>query len=55
MVNEALFVTLAAQITTMPIIVYHFRQLSLVTLLNNFAVLPAQTGNTLCSWVVNGC
>ena len=42
--NEALIVTLAAQITTMPIIVYHFRQLSLVTLLSNFLVLPAQPG-----------
>ena len=42
--NEALIVTLAAQITTMPIIVYNFRQLSLVTLLSNFAVLPAQPG-----------
>jgi len=44
MLNEALIVTLAAQITTMPIIVYHFRQLSLVTLLSNFLVLPAQPG-----------
>jgi competence protein ComEC len=42
--NEALIVSLAAQITTMPIIVYHFRQLSLVTLLSNFLVLPAQPG-----------
>ena len=42
--NEALIVTLAAQITTMPIIIYSFRQLSLVTLLSNFAVLPAQPG-----------
>lgn len=55
MLNEALIVTLTAQITTMPIIVYNFRQLSLVTLFSNFAVLPAQTGNTLCTWVVNGC
>ncbi|MBL7184294.1 MAG: DNA internalization-related competence protein ComEC/Rec2 [Anaerolineae bacterium] len=44
MLNEALIVTLAAQITTMPIIVYHFRQLSLVTLLSNFLILPAQPG-----------
>ena len=51
--NEALIVTLAAQITAMPIIIYHFRQLSLVTLLSNFLILPAQTGNTLCTWVVN--
>jgi competence protein ComEC len=42
--NDALIVTLAAQITTMPIIVYSFRQLSLVTLLSNFLVLPAQPG-----------
>lgn len=43
-VNEALIVTLAAQITTLPIILYNFRQLSLVTLLTNFLVLPAQPG-----------
>ncbi len=42
--NEALIVTLAAQITTLPIIVYHFRQLSLVTLLSNFLILSAQPG-----------
>lgn len=42
--NEALIVSLAAQITTLPIIVYHFRQLSLVTLLSNFLILPAQPG-----------
>jgi len=42
--NEALIVSLAAQITTLPIIVYNFRQLSLVTLLSNFLVLPAQPG-----------
>ena len=53
--NEALIVTLAAQITTLPIIVYHFRRLSLVTLLSNFLILSAQTGNTLCSWVDNRC
>ncbi|MGA9351094.1 MAG: DNA internalization-related competence protein ComEC/Rec2 [Anaerolineae bacterium] len=44
LLNEALVITLAAQITTMPLIVYHFRQLSLVTLLSNFLVLPAQPG-----------
>lgn len=42
--NEALIVTLAAQITTLPIIVYHFRRLSLVTLLSNFLILSAQPG-----------
>jgi len=45
--NEALMVTLAAQITTIPLIVANFRQLSLVTLLSNFLILPAQTGNRL--------
>ncbi len=44
LLNGALIVTLAATITTMPIIVYHFRQLSLATLFSNFAVLPAQPG-----------
>lgn len=39
--NEALIVTLAASITTLPIIVYNFRQLSLVTLISSFTVLPA--------------
>jgi len=43
-INEALIVTLAAQITTLPIILYNFRQLSLVTLLTNFLILPAQPG-----------
>ena len=46
--NEALIVTLAAQITTMPLIVANFRQLSLVTLLSNFAILPAQPAVMLC-------
>ncbi|HIC93814.1 MAG TPA: ComEC family competence protein, partial [Anaerolineae bacterium] len=44
LLDEALIVTLAAQITTLPIIVYHFRRLSLVTLLTNLLILPAQPG-----------
>lgn len=44
LLNEALIVTLAAQITTLPIIVYKFRTLSLVTLLTNLLILPAQPG-----------
>jgi competence protein ComEC len=44
LLNEALVVTLAAQITTLPIIVYNFRTLSLVTLLTNLLILPAQPG-----------
>ncbi len=41
--SEALIVTLAAQITTTPIIVANFHRLSLVTLLTNFLILPVQT------------
>lgn len=44
LVNEALIVTLAAQITTTPIILHYFRLLSLVTLVTNFLILPAQPG-----------
>lgn len=40
--SDALIVTLAAQITTTPIIVATFHRLSLVTLLTNFLILPAQ-------------
>ncbi len=41
--NESLVLTACAQLTTLPIIVYNFRTLSLVTLLSNILVLPAQT------------
>jgi len=40
--SEALLVTLAAQITTTPIILYTFHRLSPVTLLTNLLILPAQ-------------
>ncbi len=39
---EALLVTLAAQITTLPLLLVAFRRLSLVTLLTNLLILPAQ-------------
>jgi len=42
LLSEALIVTLAAQITTMPIVLHYFGRLSLVTLLTNFLILPAQ-------------
>jgi len=42
--NDAVLVTLAAQIATLPLLVYYFRQLSLVSLIANPLVLPAQTG-----------
>ncbi len=40
--SDALLVTLAAQITTLPILLARFQQLSLITLLTNFLVLPVQ-------------
>lgn len=40
--NESLVVTTAAQITTLPIILYNFQKLSLVTLLTNLLILPLQ-------------
>ena len=43
LISEALLVTLAAQITTAPLILAYFRRLSLVTLLTNFMILPAQS------------
>ncbi len=42
--NDALVVTLAAQLTTTPVILYTFGRLSLVSLLTNFLILPAQPG-----------
>ncbi len=42
LVNEAVLVTLAAQITTWPLIAYHTGQVSLVGLAANFLILPAQ-------------
>jgi competence protein ComEC len=42
--SEALLVTLAAQILTLPLIVGYFHQLSFVSLLANLFILPAQTG-----------
>ncbi|RMF27681.1 MAG: ComEC family competence protein, partial [Chloroflexi bacterium] len=44
LIGEALLVTTAAQITTTPILLYHFHRLSPVTLLTNFLILPAQQG-----------
>jgi competence protein ComEC len=41
-VGEYFLFTLAAQMTTLPVIVYHFRRLSLSSLPANIAILPAQ-------------
>lgn len=42
LLSELLIVSLAAQIITAPLIVYHFGRLSLVSLLSNLLILPAQ-------------
>lgn len=42
LINEGLIVTLAAQITTTPLVVYYFGRLSLISLLTNFLILPVQ-------------
>jgi competence protein ComEC len=41
-ISQYLLFTLAASITTLPIILYHFHQLSLVSLIANLAILPVQ-------------
>ncbi len=48
LLNEALIVTLAAQILTTPLIVYAFGRLSLVSLLTNVLILPVQ------AWIMLG-
>ena len=42
LLSELLIITLAAQIITGPLIVYHFGRLSLVSLFSNLLILPAQ-------------
>jgi competence protein ComEC len=42
--NDALLVTLAAQVTTLPLLMVYFRQISTVALIVNPLVLPAQSG-----------
>jgi competence protein ComEC len=41
-VSEYFLLTLAAQLTTLPVILYHFQRLSLISLAANPLVLPAQ-------------
>lgn len=42
--SDALLITLAAQIATLPLTLYYFRRLSLVSLLTNFLILLVQPG-----------
>jgi competence protein ComEC len=48
LLNDACIVTVAAQLTTTPVILYTFGRLSLVSLLTNFFILPAQPGVMMC-------
>ena len=41
-VGESFLLTLAAQLTTLPLIAYYFRSLSLISLVANLIILPAQ-------------
>ena len=40
--SDALLVTLAAQLTTLPLLICYFRQVSLISILTNLLVLPVQ-------------
>jgi len=42
LLSEGLLITLAAQITTMPLVVYYFGRLSIISFLANLLILPAQ-------------
>ncbi len=42
LISEYILFTLAAQLTTMPILLYHFEQVSLISLLANPLILPVQ-------------
>jgi len=43
LLSEGVLVTMAAQVATLPVILYHFGRLSLITLLTNFLILPVQS------------
>jgi competence protein ComEC len=48
---ELVLLTLAAQITTLPLIIFHFRQLSVISLAANLLVLPVQPAVMVISGV----
>ncbi|MBX3014383.1 MAG: ComEC/Rec2 family competence protein [Caldilineaceae bacterium] len=43
LVQDGLLVTLAANLTALPLVLYHFNRLSLVSLLTNFFIAPVQS------------
>jgi competence protein ComEC len=47
--SDLFLLTVAAQLTTLPLLVYYFRQFSLVALLANFVILPAQPALEIAS------
>jgi competence protein ComEC len=42
LIQDGFLVTIAANITTLPLVLYYFHRLSLISLLTNFAVAPVQ-------------
>jgi competence protein ComEC len=44
LLSEGLLVTLAAQLLTLPLLLYHFQQLAVLSPLANLLILPAQPG-----------
>jgi competence protein ComEC len=51
LLNDALIVTLAAQITTTPLVGVYFARLSLVSLLSNGLILPVQPPIMICGGI----
>jgi len=47
LLSESIIVTLAAQLWVLPIILHNFRQFSVVSLLSNALIVPAQSGGPL--------
>jgi len=54
LLSEGLLMTLAAQVTTLPLLLHYFGQLSLVSLLANMLVLPVQPAVMSCGGVATG-
>ena len=44
LLSEAVLITIAAQILTLPLLMYYFQELSLISLVANAFILPAQSG-----------
>ncbi len=53
LLNDAFLLTLAAQITTFPIMAYHFNRISLLSLIANPFILPAQPAVMILGGLAN--